>query len=237
MSKHQKELRRERRKVDRARRRGRLPAATKGAAALAAAAVIAAGTHAYASPLRFDNPGGEGHFQWFGTPPSNIFLDIMLPAESQTGVDHDFASEFRNHTGTGASLVRGSVTDVTAVQVIGSYGDAAPFDAGQLIPDPAFTWRPQGGYTYYSGYGSYLPEGQPTYLGLRFDPGDGWHYAWVGVVRGGPSVPGMEVYDVDAFAWGYETTPGVPIPAGIPEPGSLALLAFGALAVAGRRRA
>lgn len=43
--------------------------------------------------------------------------------------------------------------------------------------------------------------------------------------------------ELDAFAWGYETDPDVPIAAGIPEPGTLAALALGAAAaLAGRRR-
>ena len=82
-------------------------------------------------------------------------------------------------------------------------------------------------------YGSYLPEGQPAYLGVRFDQGAGWQYAWIGVVR---NPDGTDPALVDAFAWGHETTPGVSIPAGAPEPASLALLAFGAVAALRRRR-
>jgi hypothetical protein len=58
-------------------------------------------------------------------------------------------------------------------------------------------------------------------MGVRFNDVDGYHYGWISVVRNG--------LDLDAFAWGYETEPGVPIIAGIPAPGTLAALAFGAV--------
>ena len=215
MSKHEKTLRRTRRKTDATRRQRartrafRIPksAIRNGAAVLAAAAAIAAGTSAYAEVVRFDNPAGPGHFDWFGPPISNRFLDLTLPAVSQTGADHDLPSEFWHAVETTSSFVRGSLTALTAVQTTGFYDlFAAPFSAGQLIPDAGLYWRSGGGYSYYPGYGSELPEGVPTYLSVRFDPGDGNHYGWFGVVRTG--------FELDAFAWGYETEPGVPIPAG-----------------------
>ena len=96
-----------------------------------------------------------------------------------------------------------------------------------MIPS-GFTWNNQR-YSQYAGYGpeTLLPEGTPTYLGLRFN-GPNYQYGWIGVVR--------TSQQLEAFAWGYETEPGVPIAAGAPEPGSLALLAFGAAGVAGCRR-
>lgn len=83
-----------------------------------------------------------------------------------------------------------------------------------------------------------IPEGTPTYLAVRFDPGDGFRYGWLGVIRGGDSVPGAESNDLSLFAWGYQTEPGIRIRAGavVPAPGSLALLAFGAAAGASRPR-
>jgi hypothetical protein len=70
------------------------------------------------------------------------------------------------------------------------------------------------------------------YLGVQFSDVDGAHYGWV-------SVYSYFYIDLNlhAFAWGYETEPGVPIVAGIPAPGTLAALAFGAAVTRrGRKR-
>ena len=84
------------------------------------------------------------------------------------------------------------------------------------------------GCVYFEGGYTNLPEGVEPYLGIRFDLGGGYQHSWLGVVHTGP--------ELDAFAWGYETEVGVPIPAGVPEPGTLAALAVGAAALLGRRR-
>ena len=68
--------------------------------------------------------------------------------------------------------------------------------------------------------------GQDVYLGARLKLPAQWHYGWIGVTRGG--YYGLEL---EAFAWGYETDPGVPIAAGIPEPGTLGMLALGFVGV------
>lgn len=189
-------------------------------------AAIAAATPAYAVPVRFDNPPGAGHFDW--TPPdpvTDVELDVRLPASSQPGLGSS-PSDFGQHVDDtrgqvigrqpGAELQLGGLYDLFLVGV----------DELDLIPS-GFAWD-YTGYTYYSGFGSELPEGQHTYLGLRFDVGNGIQYGWIEVVR-----TGMEL---DAFAWGYETDPGVPVAAGAPEPGTLAMLAVGVGALAGRRR-
>jgi len=224
MSKHQKEVRRERKKTDRARRR----AYSKWTgAALAAIVAVAVGTAAEASPIRFDNPPGAGHYEWFGGGPDEpIGLNITLSASDQTGEplepgafhqtnnpDHTFISG-----GYDGEVEKGGPSDYFLVGL----------DAGVLIPS-GLPWG-SGGYTNYPGFDSPLPYDEPTYLGVRFDLGSSWQYAWIGVVFSSAD------YTVDAFAWGYETEVGVPIAAGAPEPGSLALLAFGAVAATARRR-
>jgi len=240
MSKHQKELRRERRKTDRARRlmaRFRHPtsAIKHGAAALAAAAVIAAGTQAYAAPVRFDNPadGEPGHFHW---PINGTKLDFSVSASEQTGA------------GSGPTLINQALfTSYGGIgKLVGSnfwsqsflVGGPAyslvdfliPLGAGEMIPTTDPYWDADATSTIRHFYApeSLLPENEPVYLGHRFDGGAGLQYAWIGVVR--------DNHKLEAFAWGYETEVGVPIGAGVPEPGSLALLAFGATAALRRRR-
>lgn len=85
-------------------------------------------------------------------------------------------------------------------------------------------------------YGAANPNAQfnsvtGAFIGLSFPDGGNTHYGWVRV-------------DVDQAAgtfnivdWAYDDTPGQGISAGaIPEPGSLALLAAGALGLASARR-
>ena len=218
MSKHIKQVRRGRKKRNRARRHHDVHRRT---AALAGAAALAAGTSAYADPVRFDNPAGPGHFEW-SVPGALTFLDITKSPDLQGG-------------GAGLSSL---YIYPDAGGLVGNYGLTSPdvrrigillepFTAGAPISG-AGTWAPYAFTDYSPGDPSLLPEGVDAYLGVRFDVGVGEQYGWIGVVRTGQ--------ELDAFAWGYETEPGVPIAAGAPEPGSLALLASGALGTVARRR-
>lgn len=198
---------------------------------LAASAAIAAGTQAYAEPVRFDNPasGETGHFDWSGSPgDSTRWLDLTLPAESQPGEPELLTSLRQTIEAGGNSYVRGASGGAGASVEVGGFYDyfLTAVEGGEVIPSGA-PWDFVG-TTYYPGYGSELPEGQAVYLGVRFDLGGGNQYGWVGVVRTG--------IELDAFAWAYETEPGVPIEAGIPEPGTLAALALGAAVVGLARR-
>jgi hypothetical protein len=181
----------------------------RAAKALAAAGAIAGGTQAYAVPVRFENPahGEPTHFHWAVPIGDNTrFLDLTLDANAQPG-----GSFTATTLGHGYSAAFGLIHNGAAainVHTVGGYADLAPLSAGDLI-QTGMQWD-YSGYTYYAPYGSYLPEGEPTYLGARFDTGSGWQYAWIGVVR-----TGMQV---ETFAWGYETDPGVPIEAGAAPP-------------------
>jgi len=194
---------------------------------LAALAMVVTATPGYAAPVRFDNPEA-GHFEWFGGEPEGFVLNVTLPASSQPGTLYDPGAFLQDNGadwtqvagGTGGDLQVGGTPAVFLVGV----------NAGEPIPS-GFAWDPMG-YTNYPGYEdqTQLVYDEPTYLGVRFDPGDGTHYGWIGVVWASADLT------LDAFAWGYETEVGVPIEAGIPEPGSLVMLAVGAAALASRRR-
>ena len=199
-----------------------------GVQALAAAAVIAVGTQAYASPVRFDNPAGGGHFVWFGPSGADpIALDIMASAADQTGIAGG-ANTFAQRNLDPVDLV-GDGSLAQDLQVAGSPEILlVGVGAGETIPS-GFTWNAPT-YAYHVSFGSLLPVGEATYLGVRFDIGSGYQYGWIGVEMDGAT------YELDAFAWGYETEVGVSVPAGAPEPGTLALLAIGAGALLRRRR-
>jgi hypothetical protein len=215
---------------------------------LAAAAAIAAGTQAYGEVVIFINPepGESGHFDWMygpddfpGTPAQ--WLDISSPSTDQGGgvgpssvgqlrffdFDNYGSSYFFNYATGGASVA----ANVVYIGGEGPYIDTLAFDVGQMI-DGDLTFEPRSRHVH--GFNnvpsiSYFPSGVIKYMGVRFSDIDGNHYGWIGVVR--------NVSNLDAFAWGYETEPGVPIVAGIPAPGTLAALAFGAVVTRrGRKR-
>lgn len=223
MSKHQ---RHKQKKIERARR---VRMGGKPGTAIIAATAVAAGTTAYASPVRYDNPdhGETGHFHWAAPIGSdNNWLDFTQPASAQPGAGASSSSTLKHEFSASAGSVVDEGASPVSIQVNGYF--LAGVTSGELIPASGFAWS-NFAYNYYGGYESGLPaDAMPFYLGVRFDLGNGDQYGWIGVVNDGPQM--------EAFAWGYETEPGVPIPAGAPEPGSLALLAFGAAGALTRRK-
>lgn len=210
----------------------------RAAQALTTGAAIAAGTHAYATPVRHDNPAGAGHFSWLAGSADSV-LNILNDSNSQPGAAAAPESFVKSLDGYGAGEAIGVNAPSSGLQgrTVNGYGFLDAVAAGEMIPTlgTGLSFR-TGGYIYttypyayyYAGIKSLLPEGVPVYLGVKFDQGLGDQYGWIGVVRTGQTT--------DAFAWGYETDPGVPIPAGAPEPGTLGALALGAAAVLRRRR-
>ena len=243
MSKHEKHVRRERRKTDRARqtRARRHPTSDmphRAAAALAAAAAIAAGTAAYAVPVRFDNPphGQPGHFHWASATPNQNLLDLTLPAADQpgyyaglTGLHHTYYDNWSEVESIDWQAYYGARIQTDSPQYYGGY--AVGLNAGDAVPNPSgvcydpfnselfcFDYR---AYVYSLGF-SNIPEGVSAYLGVRLG---GYtcqtygtcQYGWIGVVRTGA--------ELEAFAWGYETEFMTPVAAGAggtdAEPGDM----------------
>ena len=198
----------------------------------ALAALLAIVAPASATPVRFDNPdaGQPNHFAWMQGDAftTTTWLDITKPASDQGGLS--------------------GPSSVAQFEFIGQFGDAnltaLGAEVGQLflftlavglgaeISDSTLNFSPIAIHTIFEDQTvlSLIPEGGDRYLGVAFDDKDGLaHYGWIGVNREGP--------DLHTFAWGYETEALTPINAGIPTPGSLALLAIaGALCGLRRRR-
>ena len=184
--------------------------------ALLSSVMFGATTAATAEVVRFDNPppGEPGHFEWAvprGSEPN--LLDITLDAVSQpsatgeTALFHDYDPE----AGLWGSV--GNTDNLGWAKVskqMGTYFLNA-LVAGELVSE-AISFDDYG-YTSYAGYAGEidLADGVPGYLGVTFDTGGGYQYGWIGVVRTGNVL--------NAFAWGYETEPGVPIAAGA-QPGT-----------------
>ena len=210
---------------------------------LAAAAALAAGTQAYSDVVIFQNDAG---FDWtFNT------LDITRPADMQdstpgtpSSIYMYYFSDYYGGYGYGSFFYQRTDAyfggaDVWSAGFSDNY--AAPLDAGTLI-GPSLTDGAFNGATrfefysqscdqYYNctiDYRGILPEGELTYLGVRFDQGAGTQYGWIGVTRNGVFL--------DVSSWAYETEVGVAIAAGVPAPGTLAALAFGGIIAPSRKR-
>jgi len=198
-----------------------------------AGVLAVAGGSASAAIISFDNPPGPGHFVWPqpNTSPE-VRLDVTKPADQQVAipaVSGAFSQSF--NTSTSRTDISPAATGMLQAFGTGLTRAATGFNFGELIGSTAASgsaWR-SSGVLAHATIPSQFPEGEARYLAVRFDLGLGTQYGWIGVVRTG--------LQGDAFAWGYETTPGVPIAAGaVPEPTTLSLLVLGALGLSRRRR-
>jgi hypothetical protein len=220
---------------------------------LAAAAAIAAETQAYAEPIIFINPaeGEPGHFNWgFDGPQGWAWLDITKPSTDQntySGPTSVEAYSYQSDPFPGSPFYYGFLSTWYFGAAVVANGFTAAFDAGTVIDGSAGTFDSTIVYHIWVDYEivnhGYVRATESTnfttginYMGVRFSDVDGYHYGWIGVLRTG-NFPTRPTRDWTAFAWGYETEPGVPIVAGIPAPGTLAALAFGAVVTRrGRKR-
>ncbi|MCA9312114.1 MAG: hypothetical protein KDA21_12955 [Phycisphaerales bacterium] len=217
---------------------------------IAAAVVLAAGTQAYGAAVRFDNPAGPGHFNWIERT-----LDLTQPAAAQpsalgdSGISSGVWAHIRMYTASDyqtifARTARGGASPLVSGQTLEgafetytyvkalSAGDEVGAASGDFSDDAMMAAR-IGGSPYYGWYDrTDLTMYGTSYVGFRFaHPLTGMmHYGWVSLY--------FDPYfaAVDALAWGYETRPETPVPAGAPTPGTLAGLALGAAAFGGRRK-
>jgi hypothetical protein len=239
----------------------RLASGRTVAGGIAGAAAIAAGTSAYAAVLAIPLPADVTMPAAGTTNPTTGGFN--WDANGDSIADFAFAYRFPN-TATGSGVVwqanmnpvNGTTVGNAVLGFAGpfiSYAVNAPLNTvvGPTTPSTT-TFRTTAqvtlGSVYRSGgvpsaYGGFspgaagLPAGFPAaatgYVGFRVGQGATAQYGWlqVAVTAGGAGVNGI------TFLGGaIETTPNTPIAAGvIPEPGSLAALACGAVALLRRK--
>lgn len=180
-----------------------------GLIGLNGAITLANGINAYAYTIRYDN---DGSFIW----TSINLLDITKPASEQLGIEGYGISGDLYHF-----ILSGSDNYTFAVQSPSPAGEPIAFQEGQIIDESYTFYGPWAqGHTHYS----------PVYFGLKLPDGN---YGWI------LSKYNLDSNNFEALAWGYETRPGIGIAAGaptVPEPGSLAMLATGAVTLAAYKK-
>ena len=184
--------------------------------------------------------------------PAHITLDSNTPS---AGIDIDndgFIDEF-------------SISYWSAVTAVGAFSywgarvipvvNAAVFEGSGFFPSiPArlsfgapistahATWDTGSGplFSNFRCYGVYANfthnNGNPAYLGIQFNPGDGTRYGWIRIED-----IALDYTSLSITGWAYEDLAGASILAGeggtpVPIPSSLALLAAGAAGLAALRR-
>ena len=185
------------------------------------------------------------------TPPANI-TGTAASGEAVEGFDVNGDGSNDLFFGAGAANVGGSkylaYTGVSATSggVVGYVKDGAYYYASSLQKGTvvgSLSDFVQGSYltTLEVKYGSategQFPNGKTSYLGFDFTAADGLHYGYIELSSqvastAKPATSSGSLHFVEAF---YDSTPGEAITIGaiaVPEPSSVAALAFGAAGVA-----
>jgi hypothetical protein len=205
---------------------------------LAGAVAIASGTSAYGSVVQV-------------APPPDLTNTIGNPASTTESWDVNLDGivdfNFQNRYPNSGSQVNWQLNFYPIVGTNGVIGYSGPFiyyanalsfgspiNAGSSFQTASQVCLGSNyGGTLYGGFAFQVPPGTNAYAGFRFTAADGVHFGWVFL--------NVNAGIIDFTSAAYESTPGVAITAGaVPEPGTAALLALGAVgvlgAVAKRRR-
>jgi hypothetical protein len=224
--------------------------ATKG---LAGALAIAGGTAAYANPVPSVIPA-----DFVVAPGTATAGPVNWDVNNDGTADFTFSYRYPN-TATGSGVIwQANMNSIAATSNTVSYqgpfvryafalqpgamiSSASPFNTGAGAQTVLGSQYRSGGVpSYYGGFaagpnanGAVAP-GTQAFVGFRFNAADGTHYGWIRLSVGPGSI------DFVSAAW--DNTPNAAIAAGaVPEPGTMALLALGAVGVVGaaikRRRA
>lgn len=164
-----------------------------------------------------------------------IYTDLDPDLEAQQGstpeINIDNAGDFEVAIiTTGGNIQVRDAYDGNILTASGTYY-VVGFDAGDLI-GPASSEVDDGGAHLAANAGVSRFDGEQKYVGVEFLINGNTHYGWVRF-----NIDSTSPYHGIVYDYAYESTPDTAITAGaIPEPGSLALLAAGAGAMALRRR-
>jgi hypothetical protein len=185
--------------------------------AMAAAIAIAGGTSAYAEPIRFENEG----FEWRPAACDvQTWLDITLDSANQSNLPADsgfhqwyYYGECNDPEKAGNYMYAGySYGNAAWVQANGDYGRIDRLEAGYVIGENA-AFGDRSTMSIYSSPCCYSndwgPVGTEGYIGVWFKMGGQKHYGWIKARLTDPRGAQLE-----ALAWGYESTPDTPVEAG-----------------------
>ena len=178
---------------------------------------------AHAHIVHFTNPapGNPAHYPWevpiWGQ--DLVYLDITVGPGEQLNVENGNSIGQGIAHGFGwAAFIGGAAVAVNAPDELFLQSF---MDGDSLAGHDYSTWS---GFTGEPGKPEF-PEGERRYIGVQTATGN---YGWIEVERAGLSFT--------AYAWAYETEPGVVILAGqVPTPGAAAVLTLGVLGATVRR--
>lgn len=208
---------------------------------LTGAAAIAGGSQAYGAVVTVAPPANITSTNAIGTPITEFFdlnSDGVSDLQLTVGVNTSYQSAYAGVSGSYVAYnTFGKVNQV--IGYAGTFGNyATRLAAGATVgPTSAFIY---GNYLTILGsrfagtnYGQFRTRG---FLGFEFAAADGEHFGYLNLLA---TVTGSTAADLSSkltfFSAAYESTPNTPItiPGAVPEPSSLAALAFAGVGLAG----
>lgn len=186
-----------------------------------------------ANPLDFDpGPGTTFAATPFtdGATPRNDANEAKYATAGGLQTDYPAALAYGTPIGPASTLdfqendnVNGSGKWIRANRLIDE-------DATQI--DQVLGGRPTSGVQLPTNGPNFLGlGGQVRYVGVQMDlnNANALNYGWIGI-----QITDEADATGNVVGWGYQTTPGAPIGAGVPEPGSIVIAAISGLLLAGR---